>query len=103
MIPTNVDILITHGPALNILDFADYSSHSGSDRLLAAIKRAKPKVHLFGHIHEAFGVSQTEELGLLSVNSAQVDWRTTKVCNKANVIRATLQLDGSMGFEVVHE
>ena len=59
-IPDNIDILVTHGPPMNILDLADatdtYSGTvSGSKPLLTRISAARPRLHLFGHIHEQHG------------------------------------------------
>lgn len=57
-IPPHVDVLLTHGAPRGILDrMEDTSCHWGSSKSLrAAIERTKPKVHLFGHIHEQRGV-----------------------------------------------
>ena len=51
----DVDIAITHGPAKGVLDHTDARQRAGSGSLFAAIARAKPKIHCFGHIHEAWG------------------------------------------------
>lgn len=51
-IPNNVDILITHGAAKGFLD-----NGKGCTYLTDAIVEAKPKMHLFGHIHECGGCS----------------------------------------------
>lgn len=58
MIPDDIDILITHGPPNGILDaVGEYdkgkSRHVGSTSLREhVIGRIKPKLHIFGHIHE---------------------------------------------------
>jgi Icc-related predicted phosphoesterase len=63
LIPNETDILITHGPPLGHGDLvtADYSCNRGEKvgcwDLREALKRIKPKVHLFGHIHEGYGVT----------------------------------------------
>ncbi|KAJ3502814.1 hypothetical protein NM208_g16647 [Fusarium decemcellulare] len=55
-IPDGIDVAMTHGPPLGILDFAGMSgTHAGCPDLLQAVTRAKPKIHCFGHIHEAWG------------------------------------------------
>ena len=56
-IPTDCDILLTHGPPFSILDRWEFSwDHwGGSKALLEAILRAKPRVHLFGHCHDQRG------------------------------------------------
>lgn len=50
MIPENTDVLITHGPAKNILD-----DGYGCSNLRKRIEIVKPKCHLFGHIHTHSG------------------------------------------------
>lgn len=59
-IPDNIDILVTHGPPKGILDVVDdphvgEDPHVGDVNLLYHVKRALPRVHIFGHIHEGFG------------------------------------------------
>lgn len=51
-IPEGLDILITHGPMLHMLDQNINGNACGSRSLRDAIDRAKPKFHIFGHIHE---------------------------------------------------
>lgn len=63
MIPEDTDILITHGPPLGhgdrVKDFfsIDKYINVGCSELLKAVKRVKPKYHIFGHIHEGYGLS----------------------------------------------
>jgi len=69
-IPTDTDILITHQPPYEILD------HSGTvnwgDRiLLDVVLKIKPKFHLFGHIHGAYGIEKNNHTAF--VNSALLD------------------------------
>lgn len=54
-IPEDVDIVMTHGPAKGILDLCA-NGNVGCVNLLSAIKRVKPMVHCFGHVHEGSGV-----------------------------------------------
>ena len=56
MIPQNTDILITHGPPFGILDKAQRRESVGCRDLYDTIKKIKPRYHLFGHIHEEYGV-----------------------------------------------
>ncbi len=42
-----IDFLLTHGPAYSILD-----EGLGCSKLLTFVNLAKPKYHLFGHIHQ---------------------------------------------------
>ena len=54
-IPDAVDIVMTHGPPKGILDWCA-EGNVGCNHLLQAIRRVKPKIHCFGHIHESNGV-----------------------------------------------
>jgi predicted phosphohydrolase len=61
LIPEDTDILITHGPPYGILDYANFSAeHCGCENLFERIVSIRPKVHLFGHIHEGAGVLNQE-------------------------------------------
>lgn len=61
-IPSDVDILITHGPPREILDIThDIQTgepvHVGSGTLLQHVEeRIRPKIHAFGHIHDERGI-----------------------------------------------
>ncbi len=80
-IPNDVDILITHSPAHLVLDKIkpriqprlDIQNHVGSSYLHGALKyRFRPKLHVCGHIHEAYG--QVEHFsGCISVNASLVN------------------------------
>jgi Icc-related predicted phosphoesterase len=55
-IPEGLDVLITHGPPLGILDQVQPSGeHLGCAELLKAVEVKKPRVHIFGHIHGGAG------------------------------------------------
>src|SRR6187402_1527746 len=54
LIPEDTDILITHSPPFGILDHCS-NGHVGSKSLRSTINRIKPKIHIFGHIHENGG------------------------------------------------
>lgn len=60
-IPEGLDILITHGPPAQILDQSvpGKSEHCGCEELLVAIKRTRPRIHVFGHIHGGYGKHRT--------------------------------------------
>jgi hypothetical protein len=54
-IPSDVDILISHGPPYGWVDMSRYGTHDGSTALLAAIQRARPALTICGHVHAARG------------------------------------------------
>lgn len=56
MIPRNTDVLITHGPAWNILDKGGFNEdHCGCRDLRDALEEIQPRLHIFGHIHYSYG------------------------------------------------
>jgi len=59
LIPTGIDILITHGPPHGILDIVkdDPTNLIGCEELYKAVERIRPKYHLFGHIHDSYGTA----------------------------------------------
>ncbi|KAJ5893796.1 hypothetical protein N7495_005487 [Penicillium taxi] len=53
-----IDIMLTHGPPSGILDNVsrtDNPENVGCKHLLRAAERARPRLYLFGHIHEQWG------------------------------------------------
>ncbi len=56
LIPEGLDILITHGPAYGILDYAPQCNSVGCQDLFDAIQLKSPKIHISGHIHWSYGV-----------------------------------------------
>jgi len=54
-IPDDLHILVTHGPPQGVLDSNYKWSHCGDYILRDHVWRAKPKFHIFGHIHEQGG------------------------------------------------
>jgi len=73
-IPDEADVLITHGPPLGRGDrtSAPGNLHVGCYDLLRQVQeRIKPRVHVFGHIHEGRGLSYDGTT--LYVNACSVD------------------------------
>ncbi|KAK4199326.1 Metallo-dependent phosphatase-like protein [Triangularia verruculosa] len=50
-----VDIVMTHGPPRNILDTDYMHTPAGCSGLYQAVAKVRPRMHCFGHIHEAWG------------------------------------------------
>ena len=71
-IPSATDILITHGPPLGRGDYVDTAGNVGCSELLTEIQqRIKPRVSIFGHVHEGYGT--TFDGHTLYVNASSVD------------------------------
>lgn len=72
-IPDDIDILVTHGPPAGILDTILIGEGRGCEMLIERIKQIKPKLHVFGHIHEAAGHEEID--GTHYVNASVVNIR----------------------------
>lgn len=57
----DIDILVTHSPSYGILD-ESYGSNLGCKYLREAVEKVMPKLHVFGHIHEATGQTSMKEI-----------------------------------------
>ncbi len=73
LIPSDTDILITHGPAYKVLDLTTGKVRAGCEDLLRRIKKIKPKIHLSGHIHEGYG--QVKKYGTHFINASVLNER----------------------------
>jgi Icc-related predicted phosphoesterase len=76
LIPQDTDVLITHGPPHLIRDMVPRPwtlavENVGCEELREAVFRIKPKVHVFGHIHEGRGFTKIEET--LFINASCLD------------------------------
>lgn len=60
IIPTDVDIVMTHGPPKYILDSTSDGQSAGCEHLRRAIDRVKPKLHCSGHIQTGYGAERLE-------------------------------------------
>jgi Icc-related predicted phosphoesterase len=70
-VPSGIDILVTHGPPKGILDRVDRGGEVGCEELRRALPRIRPRLHVFGHIHEAYGQLHLD--GTHFVNAASCD------------------------------
>ena len=68
-IPTDTDILITHSPPFGIRDMNRKGMNGGCPDLAAEIiNRVKPIYHLYGHIHESYGIEIREETTFINAS-----------------------------------
>jgi Icc-related predicted phosphoesterase len=77
LVPGDVDVLVTHGPPRGYGDLAVHGRHVGSETLLVRLGELENlRLHVFGHIHEAYGSRHT--LGgaaLANVSYVDFDYR----------------------------
>eukprot|EP00934_Nitzschia_sp_Nitz4_P000826 Nitzschia sp. Nitz4//scaffold7_size249615//116758//117609//NITZ4_001174-RA/size249615-processed-gene-0.351-mRNA-1//-1//CDS//3329558433//826//frame0 len=71
-IPDTTDILITHGPPLGRGDLCKGGLRAGCYDLMCHVQqRVRPRLHVFGHIHEDYGT--TFDGKTLYVNASNLD------------------------------
>ena len=66
-IPDGVDVLITHGPPLNIRDQCQDGRRVGCPILRDRVLQIKPKLHVFGHIHGGYGAEKVDGIQFANV------------------------------------
>lgn len=83
LIPRGIDVLVTHGPPHGIRDRVKgvmarglslalgHGSSAGCEELRKAVRRVRPRLHVFGHIHEGYGREEVE--GTVFVNASACD------------------------------
>lgn len=79
LIPNNTDILVTHGPCHGFLDRTADNNQVGCEDLLEKILKVKPKYHVCGHIHEAYGAETYENINFINASILDADY---KIANK---------------------
>ena len=57
-IPLSTNVLITHTPPFKVLDKVLEGKYVGSKELLDVVHKVSPEVHIFGHIHESYGIEK---------------------------------------------
>ena len=95
MIPDGVDVLLCHGPPHGYGDLVSPRSwarggHQGSTTLLEAVRRVKPRLMVFGHIHEGRGRWEIDH----------GDGRTTILANVTVVDASYRSVYPPMAFEL---
>lgn len=87
MISEDTDILVTHGPPKGIGDKVIHSGEEvGCVDLLEAVKVVQPRYHVFGHIHEDYGVFELPEFPKTTFVNASVLNEKYEVCHAPVVV-----------------
>lgn len=92
-IPDDADVVVVHGPPWGIGDYVEPSfyhpsggGHQGDQKLREALfKRVRPKLTVFGHIHEGNSVKRYDNSSMIFVNASSLDERY-QYKNKPKVI-----------------
>ncbi|MCI0601738.1 metallophosphatase domain-containing protein [bacterium] len=75
LIPPDTDILLSHGPPKGILDRTVRGDAVGSTALLQRIREIRPKLVVFGHIHEGYGKHEEDGITYLNASTCDVHYR----------------------------
>jgi len=70
-IPQTTDILVTHGPPAGHGDRTSSGQVAGCKDLLDRLGQVRPRLHVFGHIHEGYGT--TLEGNTTCINASCLD------------------------------
>lgn len=75
-IPEETDVVITHGPPYGHGDLAPawrtgFARHVGCVELLKRLLSVRPRLHIFGHIHDGYGITISDEIpGTIFANAS---------------------------------
>ena len=90
LIPIDTNVLITHGPPFGHGDLTFRDERAGCLDLLEAVERLKPRLHIFGHIHEGAGMTTNSDTTFLNASSFDLGY---------NIVHSPLIFD----YEVVSD
>lgn len=75
--------MVTHGPPFGILDQAEDGVHAGCPTLLKYVQEIKPKVHIYGHLHNSHGQKELDGTRYFNVSMMNEKY---EIVNKPTVI-----------------
>jgi Icc-related predicted phosphoesterase len=79
LIPHDTHVVVTHGPPIGIGDRSSMGSRHGCADLRERIFSIRPKLHLFGHIHEDGGVSVINGITFANVTTWECERGATVI------------------------
>lgn len=89
-IPLDTDILVTHGPARGILDYAPQCGQVGCNDLYRRIlELPNLLLHCFGHIHASWGTKMVDNV---MYSNGSICNEQYKPINKPNIFRITKRI-----------
>ncbi|KAI2662909.1 Metallophosphoesterase MPPED2 [Labeo rohita] len=79
LIPEGIDILMTHGPPLGFRDWVPKElQRVGCVELLNTVqRRVRPKLHVFGGIHEGYGIMTDGYTTFINASTCTVSFQPT--------------------------
>lgn len=80
-IPTETDILVTHGPPLGRGDLCEHGVRAGCYDLLQQVQdRVQPRLMIFGHIHEGYGTSFDGKTMYVNASNLDLEYDNVHPC-----------------------
>ncbi|PSN41933.1 Metallophosphoesterase domain-containing protein 1 [Blattella germanica] len=74
-IPDDTDVLVTHTPPVGHGDLCCTGVRAGCVELLTTVQqRVKPKYHVFGHIHEGYGISSDGKIIYINASTCDISY-----------------------------
>ena len=78
LIPNDTDVLITHSPPSGMCDYTVRDNlFAGCVDLLAKVLVVKPKIHVFGHIHEGYGYKMFNDTTFINASTCTLRYEPT--------------------------
>jgi Icc-related predicted phosphoesterase len=68
--PAGLDLLVTHAPPHGVLDRIIHGDDVGCEALLEAVRARPPRLHVFGHVHEAHGEASLPDVPTRFINAS---------------------------------
>ena len=84
-IPQDTDILLTHGAPCGVLDDIDDQWHIGSTGLLGEIANRGIKLHVFGHVHEGYGIATFPGTRFVNASICDAEYEPTRVPQEVEI------------------
>lgn len=89
-ISEEVDVLVTHGPPKGHGSKCRDGNDAGCADLLARVDVVRPALHVFGHIHEGYGVTRNDHTVFINASTCTRQYRPT---NRPIVVDLVTTLD----------
>jgi Icc-related predicted phosphoesterase len=75
LIPNDTDVLITHGPPYGFGDRTTQNEVVGCLDLMTRLRIVRPRLHVFGHIHEGYGLYHDEHTTYANASICTVSYQ----------------------------
>jgi Icc-related predicted phosphoesterase len=77
LIDEDTDVLITHGPPQGYCDRVREGENVGCADLLEVVELIMPRLHIFGHIHEGYGLAGNGQTTFINASSCDYYYQVT--------------------------